>query len=710
MSRSSIGSRFSAHELSRRDWLAITAGGLATFAIPVTTGAASLPADVRKSVATYLETLVRPDGGFAWDDQPTSHLSPTYAALGCYQILGVAPPEPKKHADFVRRNHPASWKKLEQEHREFDQMQIQSLLWLSEDVSEFRERVASWKKPVGYLKQYEKHGYPVFRHQLTAFTCRKLLGLPMDEIDPEFIEYLDSRRRPNGSFGNTPASDGSDGNILNTFWGLQALDILGRLGENRTAAVAWVLSCGFGLHQPDAKFAQQRDLAYTWAAIRCLELLKEDVSEIGTVARMIRLRQNDDGGFSDRPGWFSNAVATYYALDSLRAFQKFEPLPRSRPVPQTEALPADLKVFTIQIEAHGQGSPTEAVELARSLKIHLWGAKNAKAPWLKKAQETANREKVPVTFFVANEEYGTWVDFPGMGTYSHTSDIIAPAGADIGPSLANAGVVTWDEYREKRLKPLEEAGGRVLWQFGENEELVRLLLDDSIERGGFAAISTFHFGNPDFTNSEPFLKRYRGQLPFVGLQDAHGTEPWWFSDMTTGFRTLFLAREPTWEGWLESMKNQWVVAVRKDAVTNGALRMHGGSDAAVEFVKAREADWRWWENPEISRPLISLVAIRPEDVDEVGRPEHGIALRIRCAWVNTTQGQPKTPLVDFEALTVDGQPVMPEKIELRKGRGPGLSDVYYRWVDEAMPSGVRTAQVVGRVRETGDKVTRSLRF
>jgi hypothetical protein len=297
-----------------------------------------------------------------------------------------------------------------------------------------------------------------------------------------------------------------------------------------------------------------------------------------------------------------------------------------------------------------------------------------------------------------------------MGTYSHTSDIIAPAGADIGPSLANQGVVSWEEYREKRLKPLEAAGGRVIWQFGENEELVRTLLDDSVDRGGYAAISTFHFGNPDFTNSEPFLKRYRGQLPFIGLQDAHGQEPWWFSDTTTAFRTLFLAREATWDGWLEALKNNWVVSVRKDAITSNELRLHGGTQQAVEFVQSHQMDWRWWENDSIQRPLISIVAIRPEDEYEVGRPERGIALRIRCAWVNTVQGQPKTPLVDFVALTVDGQQVMPKAEERQGGRGAGLSDVYYRWVDPNAGSGPRFATVVGKLHDSGAEVVRKLEF
>ncbi|HVJ86139.1 MAG TPA: prenyltransferase/squalene oxidase repeat-containing protein, partial [Caulifigura sp.] len=612
-------------------------------------------------------------------------------------------------AEYVRHNHPAAWKKLEQEHREFDQMQIESLLALGQDASEFKSRVQSWTKPVGYLKQYERHGYPVFRHQVTAFISRRLLGLPLDDIDPEFITYLNSRRRPNGSFGNTPADDGTDGNILNTLWGLLALQALGRVGENKAATIEWVRQCA-GTHQPRPAYGGAKDIAYTWAAVKCLALLDADRSDRADLVEFIQSCRNPDGGFADRPGWNSNAVATFYAVDALRDLPAPKEAPKPQPRPAAKPLPDDLKVFTIQIESHGQGSPAEAVDLARALRIHLWGAKNAKPAWLKKAQELADRDKVPVTFFVANEEYGTWVDFPGMGTYSHTSDIIAPAHVDIGPSLANAGVVSWDDYREKRLKPLEAAGGRVVWQFGENEELVRTLLDDSVDRGGFAAISTFHFGNPDFTNSEPFLKRYRGQLPFIALQDAHGTEPWWFSDMTTGFRTLFLAREATWDGWLEAMKNNWVVAVRRDSLTNGHLRMHGGTDQAVEFVKAHETAWRWWDHPDIQRPMISIVAIRPEDEFEVGRPERGVALRIRCAWVNTTQGQPKTPLVDFVALTVDGQQVVPEKIEERGGRGPGLSDVYYRWTDESPVSGPRFAQVTGRMRETGAELVRSLRF
>ena len=189
-------------------------------------------------------------------------------------------------------------------------------------------------------------------------------------------------------------------------------------------------------------------------------------------------------------------------------------------------------------------------------------------------------------FFVANEEYGTWVDVPGLGTYSHTSDIIAPAGADFGAVAGEQGRRHLARVPRAAAGPAAE--GRRAAHLAVRRERgagPAIYLDDSLERGGYAAISTFHFGNPDFTNSEPFLNRYRGQIPFIALQDAHGDEPWWFADMTTGFRTLFLADEPTWDGWLDALRNNWVVAVRHDAVSGSKTWMHGGDDRVVEFVR-----------------------------------------------------------------------------------------------------------------------------
>ena len=258
------------------------------------------------------------------------------------------------------------------------------------------------------------------------------------------------------------------------------------------------------------------------------------------------------------PAGPATRVATYQALDALDTLARaMPPSPRASQSPDASVPLRDgLRVFTIQIEAHGQGSPREAVALAQgygstSGEPRMPGRNGSRGPRRSPTARVSPCGSSPQT---RNTARGSACPAWAPTAIRATSSRRPPA--DIGPSLANQGVVSWPDFRARRLAPLQAAGGRLVWQFGENEELVRIYLDDSLERGGYAAISTFHFGNPDFTNTEPFLGGYRGQIPFVALQDAHGGEPWWFADMTEGFRTLFLAREPTWEGWLEALRQQ----------------------------------------------------------------------------------------------------------------------------------------------------------
>ena len=650
--------------MNRRDFI-LSAGGIcAALPYPKIGWAEPNRPAWQSGVLGWLETLAREDGGYAWEGQTRSHLTPTFAVIGCYHVLGQEPPRKAKLAEFVRTHHPFQLKKLKQNLKVFEFQQIQSLRWLGEDGSGFRDIVRGWKKPLVYPAQYEQHRYPVFQNELKAFSCRAILGLPVDDLSPAFIEYLNARRRENGSFNNTPSDDGSDGHVTNTWWGLEALAALGRGREKVNETTRWLRDCqrpkGGFTHQPRPEIGGVENVTYTWAALRSLRQLNGEPADREGCLKFLLSCRNADGGFGDQPGWPSNPWATYQALDALAKLGALDTpaVPASPVVSINMGLPSGLQVFSIQIEAHGKGSPKEAVDLAGALKIHLWAAKNALPEWIARAQAIADEQKVPVTFAVANEEYGTWLNVPGMGTYSHTSDVMAPAGGDISGSLANQGAVTWPEFRQRRLQPLEQAKGRLFWQFGENEELTRLLLDESLQRGGFAGISTFHFGNPDFTNSEPFLYRYRLKLPFIALQDAHGNEPWWFADMTTGFRTLFLAKEPTWEGWLEALKRQWVVAVRHDAVSGQETWMHGGTSEVREFVQQHAKDWQWWDNPDIQRPLVSIVAVTPDDPWETARPEKGVTLRIRCAWQNTTQGLPKKPVTEFVKLLVDDLPAM----------------------------------------------------
>jgi hypothetical protein len=743
---------------SRRRFLQTTAAAAAATALPSAALSQKSPTWII-AIVKYLESHARDDGGYGWEGQDHSHLTPTFAVIGCYHLLRLDPPNIPALAQFIRTHHPRELKKLDRVQKHFDWQQIQALVWLNqnnagEDVSDFKDLVTSWKEPRSYPKQYEQQGYPVFQQEVTPILCRQLLGLPAAETPAAFADYVNSRRRKNGTFNNTPAEDNTDGHVLNTWWGLQARAALAASPEqfapNKKETIAWLQSCqmvsgGFS-YQPPKSYPQQLgiavtteeasrlearmnigaqtwgiggwdDVAYTWAAVRSLQALGARPKEMEVCLNYLNLLRNSDNGFGDRPGWLSNPLATYYALDTLQALG-FLGQPASDPIDRrfnaVASLPRDFKVFSIQIEAHGQGSPADAVELADSLGIHLWGAKNAKPEWIAHAQHLANRQGIGIKFFAANEGYGTWIDIPGLGTYSHMCDSFAPVRNDGSiPSLAGEKNLTWSQFNPGLLSKLQAARGHLFWQFGENEPLVRMLLDDSLKNGmlrnaGYAAISAFHFGNPDFTNTEPFLMRYRGQIPFVALQDAHGPEPWWFADMTTGFRTLFLAEQPNWGGWLDALRYNRVVAVRHDAVSGGKTWMHGLPEV-IEVVRDQWKSWQWWENPAIERPLASLVALTPKDDLETGRPDRGVALRVRCARENTAQGLPKAPLAEFVRLVVAGQPVEPEFIERRRPNGV-LEDAYhlYNWPDA--PPGRHSATVTLHSPNSNTESRRSITF
>ena len=153
------------------------------------------------------------------------------------------------------------------------------------------------------------------------------------------FRFSDARRRANGSFNNTPADDGSDGNVLNTWWGLRALDCLARSAEKKHETIEWLRACqlasGGFTHQPQPEIGGVDDVAYTWAALRSLALLGAAPADPAACLKYLHSLWNVDGGFADRPGWTSNPLATYYALDSLAALGKLDqPVPQARQRPQ----------------------------------------------------------------------------------------------------------------------------------------------------------------------------------------------------------------------------------------------------------------------------------------------------------------------------------------------------------------------------------------
>ena len=159
-----------------------------------------------------------------------------------------------------------------------------------------------------------------------------MLGLPLDDLSPHFIGYLDARRRENGSFNNTLEADGSDGHVVNSWWGLQALQLLGRAQERAEAFIDWLRACqlpnGGFTYQPHPAFAGVAGVDYTWAAVRAVKLLGAAPAHRDACVAFLHSPANADGGFGDRPGWARNPMATYHAVDALTALDALDaPLP-----------------------------------------------------------------------------------------------------------------------------------------------------------------------------------------------------------------------------------------------------------------------------------------------------------------------------------------------------------------------------------------------
>lgn len=673
---------------------------LTSWAIPLTVSAQST---WRADLLNYINgKLLKPDGGYGWEDQYDSHLTPTYAVTGILYDIGELPKDKTKLAGFIRTHHPQKGTNTSPNYylgnaprgeagpsgsnmRNLIYEQIRAILWLDGDVSSFNEDIKSWKSQAGVLANYEGHNFGgLFQETMTPI-CNKLLGLTM-ENGPAFIEYLENCRRTNGSFNNAPASFGGDGNILNTYWSLYAQETLSVPKKLASETIVWLQACqmknGGFTHQPDPQIGANDDAIYTWAGIKALKLLGAEPKNVQAAVNYLLSLRNSDGGFGDRPGVHSTPNASFYAIDALKDLNKISALNNSsKPNALVEAQSdfTGYKIFTVQFQAQGQGSPQEAVMLAESLHIHLWGVKYPVEGWITEAQRIADAKKVPVTFFMSDEPHDNLVTVPGMGSFNHVLDYIAPAKASINyPEKA-----TFEELKNTTLKQLKEVNGGLMLQVSNNEPLARILIDESINNDyGYLALCTVHFGQ-NFLFWLPYLAEYRYRLPLVTLQDAHGTEAWIWANELTNHRNLFIAKVATYDEMIKALNNNWIVGVRHDSVTNFKTRMFGGTEATRKFISDKEAEWKWWGAVDkLIRPQVAIMVISKDDIFEAGKPETGLNIRIRCRW-NSVRQALKSPAATLTELKIDGNVVNTEEVVVGRRNPPADAYYLYKWGNPA---------------------------
>ena len=625
---------------------------------------------------SYLESLRQRDGAYAFPGQDASHLSATYAAVMTYAALGRE--VPGDHAALAKAVagplYPIAgdrdaartrwhWQPL----HEFRLQQFRAAKALGGDVAQFRKYADSVNKPDSYATGYESGGNPVMIQQMAALLLKDECGVGIaPEVRNAFSAYLDERRRDNGSYNTTKATDGSDGHVVNTAYALAGRRVMGEK-VNDERAVAWIRDC----QRPDGGFSwapnppkgDVSDIWYAHAAVRALLDLGARPKDERAFCDWLLSLWNHDGGFAPRPGLRSDPMATFRAVDLLVRLGWLDRL-------RTPAAAASggkgnrglsgLHAFTVQFEAPGSGSVREAVQVAKELKIHLWGAKNAKPAWIVAAQAEADRCGVPVRFFRSDEAYGERRNIPGLGNFSHLRDPATP------PEGACDG------------RPFQ------LWQMCDHECCARVWLDS----GEYDAIGSFHFGCFDMTWILPFLYQYEETVPFVSNQDSHG-ETWWWRGELAAYRTVFLAKEGTWDGFREACGKGLVTSVREDAHTEGRLRMVGGSPEAKARIKELEKEWRVGD----VKSHVSVQVLTPDDVFEVAHPPEGRLVRVRVDF----KWRENRGLVDssyrLAAARQNGRELAIDRREFRHEKNDYLHGILEEAYDLVRVDGSETAPV-----------------
>ena len=115
---------------------------------------------------------------------------------------------------------------------------------------------------------------------------------------------------------------------------------------------------------------------------------------------------------------------------------------------------------------------------------------------------------------------------------------------------------------------------------------------DAYDRNYNAFLAGFNWTPSDFVRVFPWRERFIGQLAPIADADAHGDLEKW-SEHLDFTRNLYLARDPSYEGFIDAASSSRLVCVI--APRDGEDVAFYGARPAVDFVKARIDQWRWWK-------------------------------------------------------------------------------------------------------------------
>jgi prenyltransferase beta subunit len=431
---------------------------------------------------------------------------------------------------------------------------------------------------------------------------------------PELVEYILHRQTPNGGFadvrGEEAVPQDVDAHVVTTWHAVQSLKLLGAELPEADHCAIFVKQCqsssgAFHARPGIAGHGSEDDIYYTWAALQTLLVLQQSPPLAEECGGWINSLQNSDGGFGDKPGWRSRLYSTYYAVYSLGlldAEHKPKIVAKQRTVePHTKIPSGEFQIYQ-GLNKMPVCTPADLKGL-HERKLNLLALKSDKFELAEQLRAACAEQKLPMDVVLCHEAYPHRTRRGADVLLDHVANITLDPAWNEAQRAAwrkiderGRASLPWAEYQAEVLQPVQELGSLVYPEQDFEMELAYEAYDAGVAgtSGYRAMLAGFNWAPRDFVRVFPWRERYVDKLTMVADCDAHGDLAKW-SPQLDYTRYLYLAKGPGYADYLEAAAAGRVVCVivQPEGVASGVT--YYGPSAAVDYVRERISEWRWWE-------------------------------------------------------------------------------------------------------------------
>jgi hypothetical protein len=412
--------------------------------------------------------------------------------------------------------------------------------------------------------------------------------------------FVDQRRD-----GAAPAP--ADVHLAATWHAVAALRLLGAAVDDPAAVAAFIGACRLpegGYRYTDGPGSRNvADVYYTWAALQTLAALGIAPERAADTRAWLNSLHNADGGCGDRPGLRSRLAATHHAVEALsllgpdaRAAITAKRVPRRNEPPIAAGLRIYQALYKVPVVEPGD------LDGLLDRGLNLLAIKSADWGDVAPVAAAIRARRLPMDVVLCPEAYPHRVAHLGGAMLDHVGTFALPPERTAAQQAAwtaadAAGRVPgpWLDYRERVVRPLAALGGLAYPE--QDHDLEFALIGYGDDPGGAegynAVLVGFAWQPHDFVRVFPWRERFVDRLTPIADADAHGDLAAWTHRLDVA-RTLFIASGPTYRDFLSAAAAGRVVTViaRPVGVPSGAT--YYGPAPAVDYVRRRVDDWRWW--------------------------------------------------------------------------------------------------------------------